>query len=131
MNVSSIDHVVFTVKNIQKAIHFYNTILGMEYKEFINPVDNVKRVSLKFGNQKINLHEEKNPFTPHAKNNVSGSMDICFISQYKIDLWKKKLENNDINIIDGPVIKSGAKGKILSIYIRDPDKNLIEIANEM
>ena len=58
-------------------------------------------------------------------------MDICFISQYKIDFWKKKLENNNINIIDGPVIKSGAKGKILSIYIRDPDKNLIEIANEM
>ena len=124
-----IDHIVITVKDINKSISFYSNVLEMELKEFYSLSDNTTRKSLKFGNQKINLHEALNPFSPHAKHPSPGAVDICFISTKPISEWIDTLKKNKINIEDGPVQKTGAKGPLLSIYIRDPDENLIEISN--
>ena len=125
----SIDHIVITVKNINKSINFYSNILGMELREFHSSFDNTQRKSLHFGNQKINLHEVLKPFQPHAKNPLPGTVDICFISNVIVNDWKNIFDNNQIKIEDGPVKKTGATGPIISIYIRDPDENLIEISN--
>ena len=126
-----IDHVVITVFDINKSVHFYSNILGMELQEFLSSTDNTKRKSLKFGRQKINLHEVSKPFKPHANKPLPGTMDICFISEINVDDWIKIFDNFDIKIEDGPVKKTGANGPIRSIYIRDPDKNLIEISNQI
>ena len=126
-----IDHVVITVFDINKSVHFYSNILGMELQEFLSSTDNTKRKSLKFGRQKINLHEVSKPFKPHANKPLPGTMDICFISEINVNDWIKIFDNFDIKIEDGPVKKTGANGPIRSIYIRDPDKNLIEISNQI
>ena len=125
-----IDHVVITVTDVNKSIHFYSNILGMELQEFLSTTDNVKRKSLKFGTQKINLHEATKLFKPHAHNPLPGTMDICFLSEINVNDWIKIFDKFDIKIEDGPVIKTGANGTIKSIYVRDPDKNLIEISNQ-
>ena len=124
-----IDHIVITVKDINKSISFYSNILEMELKEFFSLSDNTTRKSLKFGNQKINLHEAVNPFKPHANNPMPGSLDICFISDKALDEWILTFTKYNIDIEDGPVLKTGANGPIKSIYVRDPDQNLIEISN--
>ena len=126
-----IDHVVITVFDINKSVHFYSNILGMELQEFLSSTDNTKRKSLKFGRQKINLHEVSKPFKPHANKPLPGTIDICFISEINVNDWIKIFDNFDIKIEDGPVKKTGANGPIRSIYIRDPDKNLIEISNQI
>ena len=126
-----IDHVVITVFDINKSVHFYSNILGMELLEFLSSTDNTKRKSLKFGRQKINLHEVSKPFKPHANKPLPGTMDICFISKINVNEWIKIFDNFDIKIEDGPVQKTGANGPIRSIYVRDPDKNLIEISNQI
>ena len=125
----NIDHVVITVSDINKSIDFYSNILGMELQEFSSSTDNVKRKSLKFGKQKINLHESSKPIKPHASTPLPGTMDICFISEINVNEWIKIFDNFDIKIEDGPVQKTGANCPIRSIYIRNPDKNLIEISN--
>lgn len=124
-----IDHVVMTVKDINKSIYFYSNILNMELIEFVSTSDTTQRKSLKFGNQKINLHEAENPFKPHANRPMPGSLDICFISEKVLDEWILTFTKHNVDIEDGPVLKTGANGAIKSIYIRDPDLNLIEISN--
>ena len=126
-----IDHVVITVNDINKSIDFYTNVLGMELNDFASSLDNIKRKSLKFGNQKINLHENLKPFKPHALNPTPGSMDICFVSMKSLDQWMRIFKNLEIQIEEGPVTKTGANGPLKSIYIRDPDNNLIEISNEI
>ena len=125
----SIDHIVITVEDINKSINFYTNVLKMELIEFYSSSDNTTRKSLKFGNQKINLHEVLNPFSPCAKYPCPGAVDICFLSKKPVSEWLTILKKNKIDIEDGPIQKTGATGPILSIYIRDPDKNLIEISN--
>ena len=127
----NIDHVVITVSDINKSIDFYSNILGMQLQEFLSSTDNVKRKSLKFGKQKINLHEASKPFKPHANNPIPGTMDICFLSEINIDDWIQIFNKFNVRIEDGPVQKTGANGPIRSIYVRDPDKNLIEISNQI
>ena len=132
MKLEKIDHVVITVKNLNKTIDFYTNILGMKLEKFSSSSNNNQiRYAVSFGSQKINIHEEKKPLKPNALNPSSGSMDICFISQNKINDWMNHLEKKGINIEFGPEQKTGALGPILSIYIRDPDFNLIEISNQL
>ena len=132
MKLEKIDHVVITVKNLKKTIDFYTNILGMKLEEFSSTLDDSQiRYALSFGSQKINIHEEKKPFKPNALHPYSGSMDICFISKNKINDWVHHLVKKEINIEIGPEKKTGALGPILSIYIRDPDFNLIEISNQL
>ena len=132
MKLEKIDHVVITVKNLNKTIDFYTNILGMKLEQFSSPLDNdLIRYAVSFGSQKINIHEEKKTIKPNALNPSSGSMDICFISKNKINDWVHHLVKKGINIEIGPEKKTGALGPILSIYIRDPDFNLIEISNQL
>ena len=132
MKVEKIDHVVITVKDLNKTIDFYTNALGMKLEKFSSSLDNNQiRYAVSFGSQKINIHEEKKPIKPNALNPSSGSMDICFISKNKINDWVHHLVKKGINIEIGPEKKTGALGPILSIYIRDPDFNLIEISNQL
>ena len=132
MKLEKIDHLVITVKDLNKTIDFYTNILGMKLEKFLSSLDNNKiRYAVSFGSQKINIHEEKKPIKPNALNPSSGSMDICFISKNKINDWIHHLVKKGINIEIGPEKKTGALGPILSIYIRDPDFNLIEISNQL
>ena len=132
MKLEKIDHVVITVKDLNKTIDFYTNILGMKLEKNLTSVDNNQiRYAVSFGSQKINIHEEIKPIKPNALNPSSGSMDICFISKNKINDWVRHLEKKGINIEIGPEKKTGALGPIISIYIRDPDFNLIEISNQL
>jgi len=132
VKLEKIDHVVITVKDLKKTIDFYTNILGMKLEKFSSSLDdNQFRYAVSFGSQKINIHEEKKPIKPNALNPSSGSMDICFISKNKINDWVHHLVKKGINIEIGPEKKTGALGPILSIYIRDPDFNLIEISNQL
>jgi catechol 2,3-dioxygenase-like lactoylglutathione lyase family enzyme len=119
-----IDHIVLTVASIEKSIHFYCDDLGMKEVTFANG-----RKAILCGNQKFNLHEAGKEFEPKAFNPLPGSADFCIIAETPLHLIIQTLTEKQIAIIEGPVERSGAKGKILSIYLRDPDKNLIEISN--
>lgn len=122
--IKSIDHIVLTVKNIEKTVEFYTAVLGMEKKVFKE-----NRVALKFGHQKINLHELGKEFEPKALNVKEGSADLCFISETSVVEFKRHIEQLGVKVIEGPVKRTGAMGEINSIYLRDPDGNLVEISN--
>lgn len=124
MKIERIDHVVLTVKSIEKTCKFYSTVLGMEIISF-----GENRKALKFGNQKINLHEAGKEFELKAGNPTPGSADLCFITENEMGKVIEEIQTHDVQIIEGPVERTGALGKINSIYIRDPDNNLIEISN--
>lgn len=124
--LEAIDHLVLTVKDLAQTIAFYRDILGMQVEYFGK---NQERVALKFGSQKINLHEWKKEFEPKAKYPTPGSIDICFLTKVPLEKVMDHLQKSKIEIIEGPVERTGAQGKILSVYIRDPDENLLEIAN--
>lgn len=124
MNTNRIDHLVLTVKNISETVRFYESVMGMKRVEFSEG-----RVALTFGNQKINLHELDNEFEPKAGNVKNGSADLCFIIDTPIVDAVTELKNKNINIIEGPIKRTGATGKIISVYFRDPDLNLIEVSN--
>ena len=106
-------------------------MLGLELQTFI-PSDGVgRRMSLKIGDQKINIHEEGSPYTPHAKKPISGAVDMCFLSSLPLEQWQIILCEKNILVEAGPARKTGASGPIMSIYVRDPDENLIEIPNKI
>lgn len=123
IRISGIDHIVLTVKDIENTMDFYHRVLGMEKVTF-----GEGRMALKFGSQKINLHQAGAHTGPRAANAAPGSTDICFITHLSIDDAVRELTSKSINIELGPVEKTGAEGKMNSVYIRDPDGNLIEIA---
>ena len=127
--IQSIDHIVLQALDVTKTIKFYTEMLGMTHSEFQPPAGGRVRQSLHFGAQKINLHDAGSPFRPHARNPAAGSADLCFITQQSLGDWQQHLTSCGIEIEDGPVRKTGANGTLLSIYIRDPDGNLIEISN--
>ena len=124
ISTSHIDHIVLTVKHIPTTIEFYSRVLGMQV---INFGDN--RTALKFGQQKINLHEADNEFEPKAKHPTAGSTDLCLITETELEQAMAYVQSCNVEIIEGPVERTGATEKLLSFYIRDPDQNLIEISN--
>ena len=124
MNIKSIDHIVLTVKDIEVTVEFYESVLGMLVEAFAKG-----RVALKFGNQKINLHEYGCEFEPKANNPLPGSQDLCFITDAELTTSIAHVKSKGINIIEGPVSRTGAIGPIVSFYFRDPDGNLIEVAS--
>jgi len=124
MNISHIDHIVLTVTSISESCEFYHNVLGMEILTFAEG-----RKALRFGNQKINLHQKGNEVEPKADLPTPGSADLCFIATDTIAEIKDHLEKVQCAIILGPVERTGAHGRIISVYFRDPDQNLIEISN--
>ena len=124
IKINRLDHFVLTVKDITATVEFYTKILGMEKEVFKG-----SRIALKFGNAKINLHELGHEFEPKAFNVKVGSADLCFIIDTPLLEAKSYIESLGISIEEGIVSRTGALGEIESIYLRDPDKNLIELSN--
>jgi catechol 2,3-dioxygenase-like lactoylglutathione lyase family enzyme len=125
--LASLDHLVLTVQDIDVTSAFYRDVLGMEILSF-SPSDGSKRTALRFGKQKINLHAADQPFEPKARFPRAGSADLCFLSEHDLTAWSTHLAAHAVAIEEGPVPRTGARFSITSIYIRDPDENLIEIA---
>lgn len=128
VSLKALDHLVLTVLDIRESQDFYCRVLGMGLELFY-PADGTERVALKFGEQKINLHQRGAEFEPKAKATKPGSADLCFLSENSLAQWARHLQDNGVPIEQGPVPRTGATGPIQSIYVRDPDGNLIEIAN--
>lgn len=124
MKIKRLDHLVLTVKNIEETCNFYSTVMGMEVQTFGNG-----RKALQFGSQKINLHQTGNEFDPKANKPTPGSADLCFVTDTPIEKVIHELEIHQVRIIEGPVERTGAAGKLQSVYFRDPDMNLIEVSN--
>jgi catechol 2,3-dioxygenase-like lactoylglutathione lyase family enzyme len=124
MKITRLDHLVLTVRNLDATCQFYTDVLGMEVVTFGNG-----RKALHFGQQKINLHEVGKEFEPKAKVPTPGSADLCFITRTPLVNVLEKLNQMGVTIEEGPVDRTGALGKITSVYFRDPDHNLIEVSN--
>ncbi len=126
MKIHRIDHLVLTVKDIERTCAFYESVLGFEVVTF-----GQGRKALQFGRQKLNLHQQGKEFEPKAAVPTPGAIDLCFITDTPIDKVRHELEEKHVSIEQGPVERTGAVGRLLSIYLSDPDGNLIEIANYM
>jgi len=124
--IDHIDHIVLTTRELAACIRFYSEVLGMKLERFRTPTE--ERLALKFGNQKINLHEWGKEFSPRAHVAVPGSLDLCFIAAVPLEEVISRLNRLHVKIIEGPVAKTGAVSKLRSVYVRDPDLNLVEIS---
>lgn len=126
--IDHVDHLVLTTANEGECIDFYTRVLGMKLESFIGGTPPVERKAFKFGNQKINLHIKGKEFEPKADIPTPGSLDLCFIADRPLMQVIEKLNKESWPIIEGPIIRTGATSKINSVYVRDPDQNLIEIS---
>lgn len=126
--IDHVDHIVLTTRDLEACVRFYEA-LGMKLEKFRTPTE--ERLALKFGRQKINLHVWGSEFVPRAHVAVPGSLDLCFIASVSLDEVIKKLNFHKIKIVEGPVAKTGAVSKLRSVYVRDPDLNLIEISEQV
>ncbi|WP_146590464.1 VOC family protein [Puniceibacterium confluentis] len=127
--LQSLDHLVLTVANIDATLAFYQSVLGMQAQSF-SPAGGPSRWALHFGQQKINLHLAGHEFAPRAQQPCPGSADLCFLSAAPLEDWMNVLAHHGVPVESGPVARSGAQGPIRSLYLRDPDGNLIEISNQ-
>lgn len=128
--IDSLDHLVLTVMHISATVAFYRDVLGMQVETF-QVADGTVRTAMMFGQQKINLHPAQTPFDPRADVPMPGSADLCFLSAAPLADWVSHLANLGIEIEQGPIARTGATGPIMSLYLRDPDGNLIEISNRV
>ncbi|WAC70869.1 VOC family protein [Roseateles sp. SL47] len=126
--IHHLDHLVLTTSHEADCIRFYTDVLGMQLESFIGGTPPVERRAFKFGQQKINLHVKGREFEPKAHTPVPGALDLCFIASIPLDQVIERLNRHGVPIIEGPVMRTGAAGKIRSVYLRDPDLNLIEIS---
>jgi catechol 2,3-dioxygenase-like lactoylglutathione lyase family enzyme len=121
--IAAIDHVVLTTRDEQQCIAFYVGVLGMQLERY-----GEGRIALRFGNQKLNVHQPGVMARLKADTPLPGALDLCFLAAVPIEAVMQRLQAHDVPIIEGPALRSGAAGPIRSIYVRDPDRNLIEIA---
>jgi catechol 2,3-dioxygenase-like lactoylglutathione lyase family enzyme len=124
MKINRLDHFVLTVADIAATVEFYTTVLGMAEVSF-----GAGRRALTFGNSKINLHEVGKEFEPKAERPTPGSADVCLIVEDDIEQVIAQLTAAGVAVLEGPVERTGATGKIVSCYLRDPDRNLVELSN--
>jgi len=124
MKIDSIDHVVFTVKDINATCQFYSKVLGMDVVTF-----GEGRKALTFGSQKINLQQLGRESTLIAEKPTAGSADICFVTSVPLSEVITHLNSCGVRLIGGPVKRDGARGSMMSVYFRDPDLNLVEVSN--
>jgi catechol 2,3-dioxygenase-like lactoylglutathione lyase family enzyme len=123
--IDHLDHIVLTTARTGECIDFYTRVLGMKLERF-----GEGRMALKFGKQKINLHEKGREFEPKATTALPGTLDVCFIAAVPLKDVIARLAACNVPIIEGPVAKTGAQGPIRSVYVRDPDGNLVEISEQ-
>jgi catechol 2,3-dioxygenase-like lactoylglutathione lyase family enzyme len=123
MKIKQIDHFVITTRSLAESLHFYVDILGMEHEEKDG------HHSLKFGLQKINLHLTKGEFQPAALKPEYGAQDFCLIVDEDMAAVKKEIEQKQWPILEGIVKRNGAQGSMQSLYLRDPDGNLVELSS--
>ena len=123
VRITGIDHIVLTVHSIEASVDFYSRVLGMEIITFGHG-----RTALRFGDQKINLHAADDPIAPHATQPIPGSADLCLVADGTIDEIREHLAAKAVPVELGLVKRTGARGAIRSLYVRDPDRNLVEIA---
>jgi catechol 2,3-dioxygenase-like lactoylglutathione lyase family enzyme len=121
--IDHLDHIVLTTADEAACIRFYVDILGMQLETF-----GAGRKAFRFGNQKINVHVKGKEFEPKADKPTPGSLDLCFIASLPLDAVITRLVETNTSIVEGPVARTGATSKIRSVYLRDPDNNLIEIS---
>jgi len=124
MRVSRIDHLVLTVADIDRTVDFYTRVLGMKKIEFAQG-----RIAPGCGEQKINLHQLGKEFEPRAEHVRAGSADLCLIIDTPIEQAIEHIQQHEVELKAGPVKRTGAKGKIISAYLRAPDGNLLEVSN--
>jgi catechol 2,3-dioxygenase-like lactoylglutathione lyase family enzyme len=123
MKIVRLDHLVLTVRSIPRSVDFYTRVMGMTAVTF-----GEGRTALAFGEQKINLHPSGREFAPHARKPVAGSADLCFITTASLRAVIARLQREGVPVLEGPVPRTGALGPMSSVYFRDPDGNLIEVA---
>ena len=123
VRIDRIDHVVLTVRDLAATCDFYSRVLGMRVVTFEG-----SRTALTFGRQKINLHQAGREFEPKAACPTPGSADLCVITGTPLKTVIDHLRACDVAIVEGPVRKTGARGLLESVYVRDPDGNLIEVS---
>lgn len=121
--IDHLDHIVLTTRDEEACVRFYAGVLGMQLETF-----GAGRKAFRFGNQKINLHMAGHEFEPKADKPTPGSLDLCFIASVPLDEVIARLNESKVTIIEGPVMRTGATSRIRSVYLRDPDQNLIEIS---
>jgi catechol 2,3-dioxygenase-like lactoylglutathione lyase family enzyme len=124
VKVVALDHLVLTVQDLDATVDFYTAVLGMAVRAFEGG-----RLALRFGSQKINLHQAGHEFKPNARRALPGSGDLCFVVDGTLDDWLEHLAGKGVEVIEGPVHRTGALGPVSSIYFRDPDGNLVELAS--
>jgi catechol 2,3-dioxygenase-like lactoylglutathione lyase family enzyme len=129
--IDHLDHLVLTTAHEADCIRFYTEVLGMRLETFTGGTPPVERKAFIFGQQKINLHLKGHEFEPKAHAPVPGALDLCFIASVPLDTVIARLEAAGVTIIEGPVMRTGAVGDIRSVYVRDPDLNLIEVSEPM
>ncbi len=125
--VRQLDHLVLTVTRIPETVRFYTQVLGMRGQQF-DAADGSTRWALRFGHSKINLHQKGREAEPKAAHPATGSADLCLLTDAPMADWIRHLTVHGIQIEEGPVPRTGATGPIISVYIRDPDRNLIEVS---
>ena len=121
--IDRLDHLVLTTAHEAQCVHFYCTVLGMALQTF-----GEGRKAFVFNGQKINLHIQGREFEPKAPHPLPGALDLCFIASIPLAQVQERLAEHGIPVESGPVQRTGARGPILSVYVRDPDHNLIEIS---
>ena len=126
--IGNLDHIVLTTNDEQACVDFYTRVLGMTLETFTGGTPPVERKAFKFGQQKINLHVKGREFEPKAHLPVPGALDLCFLASVPLADVIARLEREHWPVIEGPVLRTGATQKIRSVYVRDPDLNLIEIS---
>ena len=125
--IDHIDHLVVTTRDLQGCLHFYCDVLGMQLEQFV-AADGGTRVAVKFGAQKFNIHEWGKEFEPRAHVAAPGTLDICLLASVTLEEVIAKFKESNVPIILGPVMRTGATSPIRSVYVRDPDLNLVEIS---
>lgn len=127
--LKTLDHLVLTVSDIPTTLAFYTQVLGMTHTPF-TVADGSQRHALRFGIMKINLHQQGTEFEPKARHVQSGSGDLCFLTDTPLTVWQAHLARQGADIESGPVPRTGATGPLVSLYLRDPDGNLIEVSTQ-
>ncbi len=127
MLVNRLDHIVLTVNDIERTMLFYEQALGLERESFVGS-EGQRRHALRFGDQKINLHDRATETPTKAHAPTCGSADFCLIADVSLERVIANLKTNQISIEAGPVSRQGALGALRSVYFRDPDRNLVEVA---